>query len=74
MFTTKTLRFPRQLKCLHSVHRCTQGERGEEGGTSCTLSKEFEKLDHKKAIKLENRGPPYHIFSQPQVPTQKNLE
>ncbi len=51
MFTTKTLRFPRQLKCLRSVHGCTQGERGEEGGTSCTPSKDFEKLDHKKAIK-----------------------
>jgi hypothetical protein len=28
------------------------------GGTSCTPSKDFEKLDHKNALKHENRGHP----------------
>ncbi len=37
-------------------HRCTQ--EGEEGGTSCIPSEDFENLNHKNAIKHENRGPP----------------
>ncbi len=40
-------------------HRCPKGE---EGGTSCSPSKDFKKLDHKNAIKHKNRGPP-PIFS-----------
>ncbi len=34
----------------------------EEWGTH---SKDFEKFDHKNAIKHENRGPPSQIYSQP---------
>jgi hypothetical protein len=37
-------------------------------------SKYFEKFDHKNAIKHKNRGPPSHIFSQPQVPLSKEFE
>jgi hypothetical protein len=47
-----------------------RGERGE-GGTSCTPKKIFEKFSHKNAIKHDPPPPP--IFSQPQVPPQKNL-
>jgi hypothetical protein len=62
---------------LSCNHRCTQGvggvvEKGEEGGTSCNPSKDFEKLDHKNAIKHENRGhPPSH---NPKYPLRKNLK
>jgi hypothetical protein len=35
-----------------------KGGEGEEGGTSCTPSKDFEKFYYKNAIKHENRGPP----------------
>ncbi len=53
-------------------HRCTTQRGG--GGTSCTPSKEFEKLDHKNAIKHEDIGPP-HIFSHnPNYPSQKQFE
>jgi hypothetical protein len=31
---------------------------GEERGTSCTSSKDFEKVGHKNAAKHENRRPP----------------
>ena len=47
------------------LDRCTH--------TSCTPSKEFKKFGHKNAIKHENRGT-HNIFSQPQVPTKKNLK
>ena len=46
---------------------------GVRGGSSCTPSKDFEKLDHKNAIKHENRGLP-QIFSQPQVPPSEEFE
>ncbi len=46
----------------------------EEWGTSCTPSKDFEKLDHKNAIKYENSGPPSQIYSQPQVSPSKEFE
>jgi hypothetical protein len=39
-----------------------KGGKGEEGGTSCTPSKDFQKLDHKNAIKHKNRGPPQRFF------------
>jgi hypothetical protein len=44
------------LLCFFNIfpkHRCTQGGRGEgeEGGTSCTPLKCFQKLDHKNAKK-----------------------
>ncbi len=35
-----------------------EGEGGEEGGTSCTPSKDFEKFGHKTAIKHGKRDPP----------------
>jgi hypothetical protein len=41
------------------------GRGGEEGGTSCAPSKDFEKLQHKNAIKHENRGPPPIFFHNP---------
>jgi hypothetical protein len=47
--------------------------RGKEGGTSCTLSKDFKKLEQKNAIKNKNRGTPY-ILSEPQVSLQKYLK
>jgi hypothetical protein len=47
------------------------GERGEEGNTSCTPSKDFEKLDHKNAIKHENRGPPPTFSPNPKYPLKR---
>jgi hypothetical protein len=47
--------------------------RGREGGTSCTPSKDFEKLDNKNAIKHENREPPPRFFHDPEYSPQKNL-
>jgi hypothetical protein len=47
------------------------GERGEEGGSSCTPSKDFEKLYHKNAIKHENRGPPHIIYHNPNHPLKR---
>jgi hypothetical protein len=44
------------------------------GGTSCTPSKEFQKLDHNNAIKHENRGPPPVFLTTPSTPPQKNLK
>jgi hypothetical protein len=38
-----------------------------EGGTSCTPSKDFEKLDHKNAIKHKNRGPPPRFSHNPKI-------
>jgi len=48
----------------------------EEGGTLCTPPKDFEKLDHKNAIKNENRGHPLILcfLTNPKYPSQKNLE
>jgi hypothetical protein len=43
-------------------------------GNSCTHSKDFEKLDHKNAIKHENRGPPPTFSHNPQFPTSKEIE
>jgi hypothetical protein len=53
-------------------HRGRRG--GAGGGTSCTPSKYFEKLDHKNAIKHENRGPPPRFSHNPKYPLQKNLK
>ena len=39
------------------LHRYTQGGGRGGRGTKCTPSKDFEKFDHKNAIKHENRGP-----------------
>ena len=47
---------------------------GGEGGTSCTPSKGFEKLDHKNAIKHENRGPPPRFSHNPKYPPSKKFE
>jgi hypothetical protein len=49
---------------------------GGEGGTSCTPSKDFEKLDHKNAIKYENIRPPAppRFSHKTQYPPQKNLK
>jgi hypothetical protein len=49
------------------------GGGGLKGGTSCTPSKDFEKLDHKNGIKHKKRTPS-QIFSQPQVPPSKEFE
>ncbi len=46
------------------------GERGE-GGTSCTPSKDFEKLLHRNTIKHENRGPPPRFFHNPMYPLKR---
>ncbi len=56
-------------------HRYTRGRGGgeEEGGTSCTPSKDFEKFDHKITIKQKNRGPPPRFSHNPKYPPQKNL-
>jgi hypothetical protein len=63
-----------QMTC-NPVTIDAQGE-GEEGGTSCTLSKDFEKLDHKNAIKIKhkNRGPPPGFSHFPKCPPQKEFE
>ena len=47
-----------------------------EGGTSCTPSKDFDKLDSKNAIKHENIRPPAppRFSHKPQYPPQKNLK
>ncbi len=39
-------------------------------------SKDFEKLDHKSAIKHENRGPrpPHRFFHYSKYPSQQNLK
>jgi hypothetical protein len=50
------------------------GKRGEEGGTSCTPLKGFEKLDHKNAIKHKNSRPPPRFSLNPKYPSQKNLK
>ena len=47
---------------------------GEGGGHLTYPLKSLQKLDHKNAIKHENRGPPSQIFSQPQVPPSKEFE
>ena len=44
---------------------------GEEGGTSCTPSKYFEKFCHKNAIKHENRGPPLDSLTTPSTPLKR---
>jgi hypothetical protein len=47
---------------------------GEEGGTSCTPSKDFEKFGHKNAIKHENRGPPtprLDFLTTPRTPSKE---
>jgi hypothetical protein len=46
------------------------GGEGGGGGTSCTPSKDFEKLGHKNAIKHENRGPP-RFSHNPKYPLKK---
>jgi hypothetical protein len=47
---------------------------GGEGGTSCTPSKGFKKLEHKNAIKHENRGPPPRFSHNPKYPPSKKFE
>jgi hypothetical protein len=49
------------------------GGRGRGGGgTSCNPSKDFEKLDHKKAIKQENRrGPLPDSLTAPSTPLKR---
>jgi hypothetical protein len=44
------------------------------GGTSCTPSKDFKKLDHTNAVQHKNRGRPSQIFSQSQVPPSEEFE
>jgi hypothetical protein len=44
------------------------------GGTSCTPSKDFEKLYHKNAIKHGNSGPPPRFSHNPMYLPQKNLK
>jgi hypothetical protein len=57
------------------LHRCTQGEGGEgEGGTLYTTSRDFDKLDHKNAIKHINKGPPSRFFHNPKNPPKTNLK
>jgi hypothetical protein len=50
-----------------------EGEGGRRGHLTYPL-KSLQKLDHKNTIKHENWGPPYYIFSQPQVPPTKEFE
>jgi hypothetical protein len=68
----------KQTRLISTVsdHRCTQGGPGggEEGGTSCSPSKDFEKLDQKNAVKLKNRGPIPRFSHNPKDPPQKNLK
>ena len=40
-------------------------------GTSCTPSKDFEKLDHKNAIKHGNREPPPRFSHNPKYPLKR---
>jgi len=47
------------------------GEMEEEGGTSCSPSKDFEKLDHKNAIKHEKRIPPLDFLTAPCTPSKE---
>jgi hypothetical protein len=44
------------------------------GGTSCTPSKDFKKLDHTNAVQHKNRGPPTRFSHNPKFPPQKNLK
>jgi hypothetical protein len=55
------------------AHRGRGGRRGEgEGGrTSSTPSKDFEKLDHKNAIKHEKRRPPPRFSHSPMYPLKR---
>ena len=55
---------------MGSGHRCT---RGGGGHFMYPLSMRIKKFGHKNAIKNKNRRPP-QIFSQPQVPPQKNFK
>jgi hypothetical protein len=48
------------------IHRGTQ-EGGGGGGTSCTPSKDFKKMDRKNAIKHENSGPLPDFSHNPKV-------
>jgi hypothetical protein len=41
------------------------------GGTSCTPTKDNEKLDHINAFKHENRGPPPKFFHNPKYPSKE---
>jgi hypothetical protein len=59
--------------CNLDIDAHREGGGGAGGGTSCTPSKDFEKLDHKIAIKRKNRGPPPRFSHNPKYPPQKNL-
>jgi hypothetical protein len=50
------------------------GGRGERGYTSCSSSKDFEKLDHKNAIKHKNRGPSPRFSHITKYPPSKQSE
>jgi hypothetical protein len=55
------------------LHR---GEMVGGGGVPphCTPSKDFEKLDHKNAIKHKNRGPPHRFSHYPKYPPKRKLK
>jgi hypothetical protein len=57
-------------------HRCTQRRDGggRRGATSLHPSKDFEKLDHKNAIKHKNRGPPPRFSHYPKYPPKRKLK
>jgi hypothetical protein len=57
-------------------HRCIQRRDGGGGGVPphCTPLKDFEKLDHKNAIKHKNRGPPPRFSYNPKYPPQRKLK
>jgi hypothetical protein len=58
-----------RIICLFSIG----AHRGRGGGdTSCTPSEDFEKLDHKNAIKHENRVPHPRFSHNPKYPLKKN--
>jgi hypothetical protein len=62
------------VKLLPVVTDAHRGGGGGGGGTSCYPSKNFDKLDHKKAIKQENRGPPPRFSYNPKNPPSKEFE
>jgi hypothetical protein len=63
------------LKKLESLWTRPYIEAHRRGkGTSCTLSKDFKKLNHKNAIKRENRGPLPRFFHNPKYPPQNILK
>ncbi len=64
----------RQTETDRNRQRQTEMHTGGRRSTSYTPSKDFEKLDHKNAIKHVNRGFPPRFSHNPKYPPQKNFK